>query len=112
MAALSAQVIDGDGLVNPTYAAATATTGDTFPCDGRTVLHVKNGSGSSINVTLTSHFATKVGATAADQVTAVAAGGNAFFLLDPDVFADPTTGQATAVCSAVTTVTVAALRVP
>ncbi|HSV91722.1 MAG TPA: hypothetical protein VLH81_01550 [Desulfobacterales bacterium] len=34
-----------------TYGAAAAG-GDSFPNDGRTIVHVKNGGGSSINVTI------------------------------------------------------------
>lgn len=56
----------------PTFAAAAA--GDTLKNDGHTFLHVKNGSGSPINVTLTATLKCSHGATH-DLVVAVAAGG-------------------------------------
>lgn len=50
MALLAVQQIQTPGTA-PTYAAATGG-GDTVPSDGRTFLHVKNGSGAPITVTV------------------------------------------------------------
>lgn len=50
MAVLTVQEIDRDGL-EATYASAAAG-GDTVPNDEITFLHVKNGSGASIDVTI------------------------------------------------------------
>lgn len=50
MAELTVQVIAQAGL-NPSYGAAAAG-GDTFENDGKTYLHVKNGGAGSITVTV------------------------------------------------------------
>lgn len=56
-----------------TYAAA-AGGGDTFDNDGKTLLHVKNGGGGSINVTANASIACNQGHDH-DAVVAVPAGG-------------------------------------
>lgn len=52
MATLTVQSIDLTTGLAPTYAAAAAG-GDEYANDGKTYLHVKNGGGSSITVTVT-----------------------------------------------------------
>lgn len=51
MATLARQVLVEAGIV-PAYAAATSGGDQVDNSDGRTFLHVKNGSGGSINVTI------------------------------------------------------------
>jgi len=110
MALLSPSVSALTGVVLAP-AAATASTGDTFANTGKEMLYVKNGSGSSINVTIdapaTCDF--NVGANAAhDQVVAVAAGVEK--LIGPfPVARFNAAGLVTVICSAVTTVTVAVI---
>ena len=71
MAALSTQEITNAGIV-PSYAAA-AGGGDTFSNTGNEFLHVKNGGGGSVTVTIASSGKYK-GATIADQTVTVANG--------------------------------------
>lgn len=54
---------------------AASGGGDTFPNDGHTMLHVKNGGGGSINVTIDSKVACNQGADH-DVVVAVPAGSD------------------------------------
>lgn len=110
MAALTVQQPTRTGAVITT-ATPTVTTGDTFANDGKVWLRVANGSGSSINVTVTAYAAALPGLVASNNVVAVAAGAaKDIGPFPPSGFTDPSTGLATVVCSAVTTVTIAALR--
>jgi len=78
----------------------TATTGDTFPTG--TQLYVRNGSGSSINVTIVTPGNDTYGNARPDIVTAVAAGAMAAFGPFPYDLGDPTnSGLVTVICSAV-----------
>jgi len=88
-----------------TYAAA-AGGGDDFPNDGRTVAHVKNGGGGSINVTIARARTCDMGQTHS-VVVAVPAGAERFIgPFSRDEFG-PSIGLA---YSGVTSVTVAAIR--
>lgn len=111
MALLTTQVPTAAGAV-PTLSAATATTGDTFSLDDRTFIQIVNGSGGSINAVFTSYRATSEGYVVTDKTVAVGAGVTKLILLDPVAYTDPTTNLAKCVCSAVTTVTIAAIRRP
>lgn len=92
-----------------TFAAATASTGDTFPPGDHVMVHVKNLSGGSINATVTSPGICSQGFTH-DLVVAVAAGATEEIgPLPASRYGDPTTGLAKVTCSSVTTVTVAAV---
>ena len=105
MALITAQTPTLTGL-NPTFAAAANT--DTIAADGRTVLWVKNGSGSSINVTVVSTKSVN-GLAVADLVVAVPAGQDRLIGPFPrNTFADAN-GQADIDYSSVTTITRAAL---
>lgn len=75
MAALTVQNVARSGLA-PSYAAA-AGGGDTFTNDGAVFLHVKNGGGSSINVTIDSTAPAGVGLAQSDVVVAVPTPPNA-----------------------------------
>lgn len=105
MSALATQQIPVTGLA-PAYTAAGAS-GDTVAPGERTVLHVKNGSGSSINVTVAVP-GTEYGQARPDPVVAVGAGADKFIYL-PDEIADPTDHRVHVTYSATTSVTVAAL---
>jgi hypothetical protein len=116
MAVLTVQNLSLTGLA-ATLAAATATTGDKFdnPTDERTFLRVTNGSGASINVTITAQAAninvSGYGLVAlANQVVAVAAGASKDIGPFPAALWNDANGQVNFVCSAVTSVTVGAIR--
>lgn len=109
MATLAVQQITQEGLV-PTLVAASGG-GDAFEPNAHTFLIVKNGSGSSINVTIVT-TAEDFGQPIADIVVAVAAGTTAYIgPFEPDEVAQPGTGLCDVTYSAVTTVTVAALTI-
>lgn len=108
MATLATQQISQTGL-GASYASA-AGGGDAFTPDDKTFLHVKNGSGASINVTLTP-TGTYDGLALGALVIAVPAGADR--MIKPpaaEILRDPSTGLAAITYSAVTTVTIAALR--
>ena len=99
-----------------TYANA-AGGGDVFPNDGKTVLHVKNGGGSSINVTITAQTTAAtvpgMGVVAkSNRVVAVPAGEDRMIGPLPTKAFNNSSNQAAVSYSAVTSVTVAPIRVP
>lgn len=108
MAALAAQSVATAGLT-PTYAAA-AGGGDTAPIGTNLLLHVINGGGSSVTVTLVTP-GTSGGLAIADTALTVAAGASAFVPLRA-VYRNPVTGRAAITYSGVTSVTVAVLQLP
>ena len=109
MAELSVQTMTIDGIV-PSYGAA-ASGGDTFANDGKTFLHVKNGGGSSINVTLSSQVTNPPAGTAAtNKVIAVAAGAEKMIGPLPANGWNDANGQVHVNYSAVTSVTLAAVK--
>jgi hypothetical protein len=109
MAQLTALQNSLPGVTLP-FVAANAG-GDTLAPDDRTALLVKNGSGSSITVTFVTPN-TVSGLAIADVVLTVAAGATALSpTLTSALFGDPTSGLVTINYSAVTTVTVQAVRV-
>lgn len=102
--------------LNATYVAA-AGGGDVAPNDGRTVLHVKNGGGGSINVTVTANAATvqdpnKGTLTKPNVVVAVPNGQERFIGPFPPAAFNDANGNVPITYSGVTTVTIAAVRVP
>lgn len=99
--------IDGN---DPQY-VTPAGGGDSFAVDDDTVLHVRNASGGSINVTITSTVPTEAGLVAANKVVAVGAGLNRDIRLKPSSRFRDANGRATATCSATGSVTVAVTRV-
>jgi len=111
MATLTTQVITRAGVI-PTYGAA-AGGGDAMQVGDDMFLHIKNGGGSSITVTL----AIPAGASAFPQVaytsTAVTVANASEKMIGPikaAIYADPVTGLCTITYTAVTSVTVAALQ--
>jgi hypothetical protein len=108
MADLNAQSLPLGGL-QPTYASAAAG-GDTTPIGDKLVLHVFNGSASSVTVTAVTPG--NVGGLAiGDAALAVAAGENGFLPLNR-VYRSPVSGRASITYSAATSVEVAVLRLP
>lgn len=105
MAALSAQRVATSGTA-PTYSSASAG-GDTAPVGGGLKLHVSNGSGSAVTVSLVTP-GTIDGLAIGDAALVVPAGGHGFIPLT-FVYRDPVTGRANITYSAVTSVNVAVL---
>ena len=104
MALLAVSRVSLDGA-NPTFVAATAGAGDNFPNTGREYLHVINGSGGSINVTVAATAPCNHGTTH-NVVVAVPAGQQRRIGPFPTSrFGD----NVVVTYSAVTTVTVAAI---
>lgn len=113
MAALATQVVTQAGL-GPTYASA-AGGGDTVTPDAATFLHVKNGSGAPITVTVDDVGTPVPGGSAAnaDIVVSVPAGGERMIGgITPDRFARASDGQAAISYSGVTSLTIAAIKGP
>jgi hypothetical protein len=105
MAALATQQVPVTGLA-PAYSAADVAGDTVAPGDG-VVLHVKNGSGASINVTVAVP-GTEYGQARPDPVVAVGATSDKFIHLPAEI-ADSSDHRVHVTYSAVTTVTVAAL---
>lgn len=111
--ALVSQPVVDEGIV-PAYTAANVD-GHTIDGGGDVILHVKNGSAASINVTIQT-AATQDGLAVAEQVVAIAAGAEKFIgPFNPSTY-DRASGATDAGkvyvdFSAVTTVTLAALGV-
>ena len=109
MADLTVQVISLSGIV-PSFAAA-AVGGDAFLNSGREYFHVKNGSAASINATLNSVAACNQGFDH-DAVVAVAAGAEKLIGPFPKARFNDAAEKVQVTYSGVTTVTVAAVRLP
>ena len=108
MAQISTQQI-GIGGVKPTYVAATAG-GDSFSPEGRTFLHIKNGGGSPVTVTVTAVGTGPGGNPVSNRVISIPATDERMIgPFDPAGFADANANGAIAY-SGVTTVTIAAMR--
>lgn len=109
MAILSTQVIALAGL-NPTYANATGG-GDKCEVGDRVFLHVKNGSASSVTVTLTATAAVRGQSVSNPTVSVPAAGERMIGPLSSDLLRNATDGLCAIGYSASASVTVAALRI-
>lgn len=106
MALLTVQKLALTGIT-PVYNAA-GSGGDTFLNNGRTYLHIKNGSGASITVTIDSKALSNYG-TDVDIVVSIAASSEKVIgLFDPVRFSS-NLGIANVTYSAVTTVTTAVI---
>lgn len=109
MALLPMQTIKPQGT-GPTYTSAAAGGDKVSLAAPNTFLHVKNGGGSPVTVTVTTQAATYKGLTVADRTVIVAASGEQMIgPLDPSLHADINV-QASIGYSGVTSVTVAAFR--
>ncbi|MFC5802806.1 hypothetical protein [Streptomyces formicae] len=110
MATLSVQSISAAGL-DPTYASAAAG-GDKVKPGRTTFLHVINGGGSSITVTLVAPGNYYGSVANPDPTYTVGASGEMLIPVPPTPFANSAdSGLASITYSGVTTVTVAALRI-
>ncbi|NEB92448.1 hypothetical protein [Streptomyces bauhiniae] len=109
MATLNIQALAITGT-NPTFTAAAAGGDKVSPSGDRTYIHVKNGSASSVNVTITSYGVGPRGAATADRVIAVPASQERMIPVYSDLNANPVDGLASIAYSAVATVTVGAFR--
>lgn len=107
MAVLAVQSVPVSGL-SPTYAAASGG-GDSAPVASGRVLSVKNGSGSSITVTMTTPGNVD-GVAIADPTLTIAAGASG--VIPVSSIYRGSDGTAAIAYSAVTTVTVALLQLP
>jgi hypothetical protein len=110
MALLSIQTIKASGTT-PSYTTAAGGGDKVSLAAPNTFLHVKNGGGSSITVTITTQSNSYKGLTVPDRTVTVAAAGEAMIgPLDPSLHSDINV-QASIGYSAVTSVTIAALRI-
>lgn len=109
MATLATQSVARAGVA-PSYAAATAG-GDKFTPDRDTFLHVKNGSGGALTVTIATPRTDQVGNPVADNAISVPAAGERMIGPFPaEHYADPADGLAAITYSGVTSLTVGAFR--
>lgn len=108
MAAINAQVVTRSGLA-PSYAAASAG-GDYFQNSGSEVLHVKNGSGSSVTVTIITQ-ATVDGMAVTDRTVAVPAGADRMIGPFPAGTYNDGDGRVQITYSATTSVTVGVIKI-
>lgn len=108
MATLTTQPASAITGTTITFTAA-AVGGDKVTPSANTYLIVKNGSGASITVTIDPTVTTFNGTAVPDTTVTVAAGAEAIIPITPDYKAT-SDGLAAITYSAVTTVTVAAIR--
>ncbi len=109
MATLATQTIALAGLA-PTYSAA-AGGGDKCEVGDRNFLHVKNGSGSPVTVTLTATAAVRGQAVGNVTVAVPASGERMIGPLSADLLQNASDGLCAVGYSSATTVTVASLRI-
>ena len=111
MATLTVQQIALSGL-EATFSSATASTGDKFLPGDTTFIEVVNGGGSDITATITTQTTSIGGAAVADIAVTVTAGERRHIGPFPkEYFAASSDGLAVVVCSAVTSVTIAAIKI-
>jgi len=108
MATLTVQNSSATGFV-PTYTAVASS--DVFANDGRTVIYIKNGGGSSDVVAIDSLTACNQGGDHDGGSTITAGTERCFGPFDPSRF-NNSNGQVTVTNSFLTTVTCAVIRLP
>lgn len=108
MATLATQSITTAGIT-PTFAAAAGGGDKCLPSTG-TYLHVKNGGGSPVTVTLVTP-ATVDTLAVGDRAVVVAAGAEAKIAVPDTLYRNPTDGLADITYSGVTSVTVGVFRI-
>lgn len=109
MATLTTQTVSLSGLA-PSYAAATGG-GDKAEAGDRNFLHVKNGGGSAVTVTLTATASVRGQSVSNVTVSVPASGERMIGPLVPDLLLNQTDGLVGIGYSGVTSVTVAAIRI-
>lgn len=107
--AITYQQVVRTGL-EETLEAADGSNGNSFANDGRMILHVANGGGAPINVTIATQQ-TVDGLAVADQVVAVTNGEERFIGPFPPAIYNDSSGLVQVTYSDDTSVTVAVLRV-
>ncbi|MFD8117092.1 hypothetical protein [Streptomyces microflavus] len=110
MAALTTQNIVNAGTA-PTFGAAAASDTAEIGSGRNTFVVYKNGSGASVDVTITAPGDTEYGVGNPEKVVAVAAGSEAWIPLRKAYDPADGTGRATITTSAQASVTVAVVRV-
>ena len=110
---LSIQTVAKAGL-EPTYVAATLTDGDRFRNSGKEFIHVINGGGGAVAVTVPTP-ATISGLTIEDKIVSVPAGEDRMIgTFEPGLYNQPAGGTDAGECyleyDQVTSVTVAVIR--
>lgn len=108
MATLTTQNITTAGIL-PTYAPATAG-GDAMIADQTSFLHIKNGAASSMTVSIADPMTFDTVLTVSSRVVTVAANSEQMIAIPDTLYKNPATGLASITYSAVTSVTVAAIR--
>lgn len=108
MATLTTQNITTAGIL-PTYVAASAG-GDAMIPDSTSFLHIKNGGGSSMTVSIADPLTIDTSLTVTPRVVTVGATSEAMIAVPDSLYRNPATGLAALTYSAVTSVTVAAIR--
>ena len=112
MATLTPQDVVIGGLTMST-ATPTASTGDQWANTGKEWLEITNGSGGSITATITSYATAPAGTAVTDKAVTIGNGvTKKIGPFPPSGYTDPTTGLAKVVCSAVSSVTIAVVRLP
>lgn len=109
--ALTVQQVVRTGL-SPSYTAGNGSGGHSIANDGRVLLHIKNGGGSSINATLQTPVTVdeQAALAVADLVVAVPNGGERMIGPFPPALYNQADNTVYLDFSAVTSVTVAAIR--
>lgn len=112
MATLAAQALSSTAFTTATYSAATSGAGgDLVRCGNGYLIHVKNGSGSTLTATFVLPGTTPPGDALPSHTATITAGADGFIRV-PDYYSDPANpGYAKVTWSAVTSVTVASLQV-
>lgn len=98
-------------ITGVTLSFAAVALADEFPNDGRTFLYVKNGSGSTITVTITTPQTVKGIAISDPSVSITAGSEKCIGPFDPSIF-NAADGNVDVAYSAITTVTCAVIQLP
>ncbi len=84
---ITVENLDRTGSIDPSYVAAVLTDGNRFKNTGNEIIHIKNGGGGGIVVTLPTPQTVAGGLTVQDPTFAVGAGSEVFIAqLDPAFF--------------------------
>ena len=109
MATLTTQNIKTAGIT-PSYVAASGG-GDKCETGEGTFLHVKNGSGGSLTVTLITPSTVDATLVVGDRAVAVGAGAEAMISVPDTLYRDPADGLASITYSGVTSLTIGCFRI-
>ena len=112
---LTPVIVDQNGDIDPTYAAATLTDGDQFKNTGREIIHIKNDGGGTVVVTIPTPATVSGGLTVEDKTYTLLTTEEIFIgQLDPAFFNQPASsadaGNVYVEYDVVTSVTIAIFR--